>query len=47
MHEFSPVFFKGDKSQVTVAPSPAFLAKNQLASEGPASNKTVMEVLDS
>ena len=39
---FSSVLFKGDKSQVTVAPSPPFLAKNQLASEGPASIKTVV-----
>ena len=38
----SSVFFKSDGSKVTVSPSPAFLAKNQLASEGPASVQPVV-----
>ena len=38
----SSVFFKADGSKVTLAPSPAFLAKNQLASEGPDSIQPVV-----
>ena len=38
----SSVFFNSDSSKVTVAPSPVFLAKNQLASDGPGSIKPVV-----
>ena len=38
----SSVFFDSNESRVTVSPSPAFLAKNQLASEGPGSVKQVV-----
>ena len=48
----SSVFFNRDSSKVTVAPSPASLAKNQLASTGPEAVKEVFisalsKVLDS
>ena len=36
------VFFRSDGSKVTVAPSSAFLAKNQLASDGPSSVQQVV-----
>ena len=39
---FSSAFFNHDNSQVTLAPSPAFLAKNQLASSGPVAIKPVI-----
>ena len=38
----SSIMFNSDDSQVTLAPSPAFLAKNQLASEGPTALKSVV-----
>ena len=38
----SSIFFNSDDSKVTVSPSPAFIAKNQLASEGPSVIKPVV-----
>ena len=39
---FKSILFNSDDSKVTVSPSPAFLAKNQLASEGPSSIQPVV-----
>ena len=49
---FSSAFFNHDNSQVTLAPSPNFWQKNQLASSGPGAIKPVVisaltKVLDS